>query len=98
MPDESLCQSFIFRFAFQRWRIGLDLNFFRRPELVEVGSEFDKSCEEFVVTGLRYEHLTPPTPDMDYIPLHVVVSDRLVYVLLVCLKISFVSYEENEPT
>ena len=35
-----------------------------------------ETCEDFVLMGIRYEHLYPPTPDLDYIPLHVQITDR----------------------
>ena len=46
-------------------------------EYIAVGN-IKEDCEDFVLMGIRYEHLYPPTPDVDYIPLHVVVTDRLV--------------------
>ena len=32
-------------------------------------------CRDFLYLGLRYKHLRPPTPDLDYLPLAVEVSD-----------------------
>jgi len=32
-------------------------------------------CRDFLYLGLRYQHLRPPTPDVDYLPLAVHVSD-----------------------
>ena len=32
-------------------------------------------CRDFLYLGLRYRHLAPPTPDIDYLPLAVEVSD-----------------------
>uniref|UniRef100_A0A8C5TU75 FRAS1 related extracellular matrix 1 n=1 Tax=Malurus cyaneus samueli TaxID=2593467 RepID=A0A8C5TU75_9PASS len=33
------------------------------------------SCEEFLRTGIRYRHLDPPSPDTDYIPVRLDLSD-----------------------
>lgn len=33
-------------------------------------------CDEFLSKQIRYQHLIPPTPDIDYIPLHVVIKDK----------------------
>ncbi|XP_048351926.1 FRAS1-related extracellular matrix protein 1-like isoform X3 [Sphaerodactylus townsendi] len=34
------------------------------------------SCEDFLEIGLRYQHLSPPSPDMDYIPIHVEIQGK----------------------
>uniref|UniRef100_A0A8D0GZ23 FRAS1-related extracellular matrix protein N-terminal domain-containing protein n=1 Tax=Sphenodon punctatus TaxID=8508 RepID=A0A8D0GZ23_SPHPU len=33
------------------------------------------SCEEFLQMGLKYQHLDPPSPDMDYIPIRLDLTD-----------------------
>ncbi|XP_010217525.1 PREDICTED: FRAS1-related extracellular matrix protein 1 [Tinamus guttatus] len=33
------------------------------------------SCEEFLRMGIRYQHLDPPSPDIDYIPLRLDLTD-----------------------
>ncbi|XP_053909979.1 FRAS1-related extracellular matrix protein 1 [Cuculus canorus] len=34
------------------------------------------SCEEFLRMGIRYQHLDPPSPDIDYVPLRLDLTDR----------------------
>ncbi|KFW92503.1 FRAS1-related extracellular matrix protein 1, partial [Phalacrocorax carbo] len=34
------------------------------------------SCEEFLRLGIRYQHLDPPSPDTDYIPVRLDLTDR----------------------
>jgi len=53
------------------------LRFARDPQF-SVARATSVSCEEFVLMGLRYEHTSPPTPDIDYLPIHVIVRDRLL--------------------
>lgn len=33
------------------------------------------SCEEFLRMGIRYQHLDPPSPDTDYIPVRLDLTD-----------------------
>lgn len=33
------------------------------------------SCEEFLRMGIQYQHLDPPSPDTDYIPVRLDLSD-----------------------
>jgi len=33
------------------------------------------SCDDFLMMGVRYQHRTPPSPDMDYIYLRVDLRD-----------------------
>ncbi|XP_030062909.1 FRAS1-related extracellular matrix protein 1 isoform X2 [Microcaecilia unicolor] len=33
-------------------------------------------CEDFLQMGLRYQHLSPPSPDVDYIPIQVEIRDE----------------------
>lgn len=37
--------------------------------------EVTASCQEFLFMELRYEHLQKPTPDVDYLPLHIELYD-----------------------
>ncbi|XP_051012633.1 FRAS1-related extracellular matrix protein 1 [Acomys russatus] len=34
------------------------------------------SCEEFLLSGFHYQHTQPPSPNVDYIPIHVDLTDR----------------------
>ncbi|XP_062985314.1 FRAS1-related extracellular matrix protein 1 [Elgaria multicarinata webbii] len=34
------------------------------------------SCEDFLLMGLRYQHLDPPSPNVDYIPIRLDLTDR----------------------
>ncbi|XP_032332267.1 FRAS1-related extracellular matrix protein 1 isoform X2 [Camelus ferus] len=43
--------------------------------LKTVGS-LTMSCEEFLRMGLRYQHLNPPSPDIDYISVRLDLTDR----------------------
>lgn len=33
------------------------------------------SCDEFLLMGLRYQHLDPPSPNIDYIPIRLDLTD-----------------------
>ncbi|XP_077973663.1 FRAS1-related extracellular matrix protein 1-like [Styela clava] len=33
-------------------------------------------CDDFLLKEIRYQHLVPPTPDVDYIPLLVTITDK----------------------
>uniref|UniRef100_H2YA41 C-type lectin domain-containing protein n=1 Tax=Ciona savignyi TaxID=51511 RepID=H2YA41_CIOSA len=46
-----------------------------QPHYITTGT-IRTSCDDFLVMGIRYEHRSVPTPDVDYIPIHVVVTDR----------------------
>ena len=37
---------------------------------------FEHDCREFLFLGLQYKHLHAPTPDTDYLPLKVMISDQ----------------------
>ncbi|CAH1774292.1 unnamed protein product [Owenia fusiformis] len=43
-----------------------------------ITDSFKKNCRDFLFKGYQYEHLAPPTPDVDYIPLTVEVHDPSV--------------------
>ncbi|XP_026722189.1 FRAS1-related extracellular matrix protein 1 isoform X2 [Athene cunicularia] len=40
------------------------------------GHDMKMSCEEFLRMGIRYQHLDPPSPDTDYIPVRLDLTDR----------------------
>ncbi|XP_060686405.1 FRAS1-related extracellular matrix protein 1b isoform X1 [Hemiscyllium ocellatum] len=40
------------------------------------------NCEEFLAMELKYQHLSPPSPDTDYIPIRVEVRDKRTRYLL----------------
>lgn len=42
--------------------------------LKKVGS-LKVSCEEFLLLGLRYQHLNPPSPNIDYISIRLDLTD-----------------------
>nr|XP_056700742.1 FRAS1-related extracellular matrix protein 1-like [Euleptes europaea] len=43
---------------------------FKKIELLKM------SCEDFLEMGLRYQHLSPPSPDTDYVPIHVEIQEK----------------------
>ena len=45
---------------------------------VEQMNEIWQDCREFLLDGLQYEHLKPPSPGTDYLPLTVEVEDPLI--------------------
>ncbi|NP_001356989.1 FRAS1-related extracellular matrix protein 1 isoform 4 precursor [Homo sapiens] len=51
------------------------------PGLKKIGS-LKVSCEEFLLMGLRYQHLDPPSPNIDYISIQLDLTDtrsKIVY-------------------
>lgn len=40
------------------------------------------SCQNFLSSGLRYQHLSPPSPDTDYIPIRVELREKATRKLL----------------
>ncbi|XP_017722661.1 PREDICTED: FRAS1-related extracellular matrix protein 1 isoform X3 [Rhinopithecus bieti] len=51
------------------------------PGLKKIGS-LKVSCEEFLLMGLRYQHLHPPSPNIDYISIQLDLTDtrsKIVY-------------------
>lgn len=49
--------------------------------LKKIGS-LKVSCEEFLLMGLRYQHMDPPSPNIDYIAIQLDLTDsrsRIVY-------------------
>lgn len=50
-------------------------------------------CDDFLMMGLRYQHIDPPSPDVDYIAIRVVLMDTRsssVYkVIWLCMRRNF---------
>ncbi|XP_047442063.1 FRAS1-related extracellular matrix protein 1b [Mugil cephalus] len=40
------------------------------------------SCHDFLSSGLKYQHLSPPSPEIDYVPIRVELRDQVSRVLL----------------
>ncbi|XP_036442581.1 FRAS1-related extracellular matrix protein 1b isoform X2 [Colossoma macropomum] len=40
------------------------------------------SCSEFLTSGLKYQHLSPPSPEIDYVPVRVELRDQTTRALL----------------
>lgn len=40
------------------------------------------SCQDFLSSGLKYQHLSPPSPEIDYIPIRVELREQATRVLL----------------
>uniref|UniRef100_A0A673BV44 Fras1 related extracellular matrix 1b n=1 Tax=Sphaeramia orbicularis TaxID=375764 RepID=A0A673BV44_9TELE len=40
------------------------------------------SCQDFLNSGLKYQHLSPPSPEIDYIPIRVELRDQATRALL----------------
>lgn len=40
------------------------------------------SCQDFLSLGLKYQHLSPPSPQVDFIPLRVELRDKTTRILL----------------
>uniref|UniRef100_W5LF34 Fras1 related extracellular matrix 1b n=1 Tax=Astyanax mexicanus TaxID=7994 RepID=W5LF34_ASTMX len=40
------------------------------------------SCSEFLTSGLKYQHLSPPSPEIDYVPIRVELRDQMTRALL----------------
>ena len=47
-------------------------------------------CAEFLTSGLKYQHLSPPSPEIDYIPLRVELRDQTSRALLEVLNPGYV--------
>ncbi|XP_029005008.1 FRAS1-related extracellular matrix protein 1b [Betta splendens] len=50
-------------------------------DTVEVQS-FKSSCQDFLSAGLKYQHLSPPSPEVDYIPIRVELREQNTRALL----------------
>lgn len=50
------------------------------------------SCEDFLRSGVKYQHTSPPSPEIDYIPLRVELREQatrtLLEVLMCCWKLT----------
>lgn len=59
------------------------------------------SCQEFLSSGLKYQHLQPPSPEIDYIPLRVELRDQTSRALLeaesVWLPVLIHGAMQNQP-
>lgn len=47
------------------------------------------NCEDFLAMGLKYQHLSPPSPEVDYVPIRVEIRDewsRFPLKVLILLK------------
>lgn len=40
------------------------------------------SCQDFLNSGLKYQHLSPPSPEIDYIPIRVELREQATRALL----------------
>lgn len=40
------------------------------------------SCQDFLSSGLKYQHLSPPSPEIDYIPIRVELREKATRALL----------------
>lgn len=40
------------------------------------------SCQDFLSSGLKYQHLSPPSPEVDYIPIRVELREKATRALL----------------
>ncbi|XP_067085731.1 FRAS1-related extracellular matrix protein 1b [Osmerus mordax] len=58
-------------------------------------------CAEFLTSGLKYQHLSPPSPEIDYIPLRVELRDQTSRALLemesVWLPVLIHGAMQNQP-
>nr|XP_033774927.1 FRAS1-related extracellular matrix protein 1 [Geotrypetes seraphini] len=43
--------------------------------LKKISTVLKVSCEEFLTMGVRYQHLSPPSPNVDYIPIRLDLTD-----------------------
>ncbi|MCJ8737701.1 hypothetical protein PDJAM_G00027100, partial [Pangasius djambal] len=59
------------------------------------------SCSEFLTSGLKYQHLSPPSPEIDYLPLRVEIRDQNTRALLksesVWLPVLIHGAMQNQP-
>ncbi|XP_034035201.1 FRAS1-related extracellular matrix protein 1b [Thalassophryne amazonica] len=58
-------------------------------------------CQDFLQSGLKYQHLSPPSPDIDYIPIRVELRDQATRALLeteaVWLPVLIHGAMQNQP-
>uniref|UniRef100_A0A673C1D9 Fras1 related extracellular matrix 1b n=1 Tax=Sphaeramia orbicularis TaxID=375764 RepID=A0A673C1D9_9TELE len=59
------------------------------------------SCQDFLNSGLKYQHLSPPSPEIDYIPIRVELRDQATRALLeteaVWLPVLIHGAMQNQP-
>ncbi|XP_060735779.1 FRAS1-related extracellular matrix protein 1b [Tachysurus vachellii] len=59
------------------------------------------SCSEFLTSGLKYQHLNPPSPEIDYVPIRVELRDQNTRALLkaesVWLPVLIHGAMQNQP-
>ncbi|KAL7855197.1 hypothetical protein SRHO_G00173870 [Serrasalmus rhombeus] len=59
------------------------------------------SCSEFLTSGLKYQHLSPPSPEIDYVPIRVELRDQTTRALLeaesVWLPVLIHGAMQNQP-
>ncbi|KAM6962497.1 FRAS1-related extracellular matrix protein 1b [Aplochiton taeniatus] len=62
---------------------------------------FKASCQEFLTSGLKYQHLSPPSPEIDYIPIRVELRHQTSRALLetenVWLPVLIQEAVQNQP-
>lgn len=72
------------------------------PGLKKIGS-LKVSCEEFLLMGLRYQHMDPPSPNTDYISIRLDLTDsrsQVVYKVefgVMCLCPQLIQREGQFP-
>ncbi|KAG7232387.1 hypothetical protein INR49_008916, partial [Caranx melampygus] len=72
------------------------------PALGQLEVRFLKtSCQDFLSSGLKYQHLSPPSPEIDYIPIRVELRDQATRALLeteaVWLPVLIHGAMQNQP-
>nr|XP_046247058.1 FRAS1-related extracellular matrix protein 1b isoform X2 [Scatophagus argus] len=59
------------------------------------------SCQDFLTSGLKYQHLSPPSPEIDYIPIRVELREQATRALLetesVWLPVLIHGAMQNQP-
>uniref|UniRef100_A0A3Q3W4V2 C-type lectin domain-containing protein n=1 Tax=Mola mola TaxID=94237 RepID=A0A3Q3W4V2_MOLML len=57
------------------------------------------SCQDFLNSGLKYQHLSPPSPEIDYIPIRVELREQATRALLesVWLPVLIQGAMQNQP-
>ncbi|XP_035502757.2 FRAS1-related extracellular matrix protein 1b isoform X2 [Scophthalmus maximus] len=59
------------------------------------------SCQDFLTSGLKYQHLSPPSPEIDYIPIRVELREQATRALLeteaVWLPVLIHDAVQNQP-
>uniref|UniRef100_A0AAR2KKY0 C-type lectin domain-containing protein n=1 Tax=Pygocentrus nattereri TaxID=42514 RepID=A0AAR2KKY0_PYGNA len=55
------------------------------------------SCSEFLTSGLKYQHLSPPSPEIDYVPIRVELRDQTTRAESVWLPVLIHGAMQNQP-